>query len=174
MADAPRKRCIHGYISLGSNQGNPEANLQRARDALAKLRGVQLGPCSPIYKTEPQELRNQPWFANQVLRLDCDPAWTAVSLLKTMLEIENRMGRVRVQSKGPRIIDLDLLLFGNQRRDAPFLTLPHPRIMARAFVLIPLRDIAPDLVFPDGTRIQTALSAISFHVRGDLIYQSVG
>ncbi|WP_459936494.1 2-amino-4-hydroxy-6-hydroxymethyldihydropteridine diphosphokinase [Desulfonatronum parangueonense] len=168
----PLSQIIPGYISLGSNQGNPVANLQQARNALAKLPGVQLGPCSPIYRTEPQNVRNQPWFANQVLRLDCGPAWTAVCLLETMLEIENQMGRVREEDKGPRIIDLDLLLFGNQRHDTPALTLPHPRIKERAFVLVPLRDIAPDLIFPDGTPIQTTLNAIDFQVRGDLIFQT--
>ncbi|WP_244148684.1 2-amino-4-hydroxy-6-hydroxymethyldihydropteridine diphosphokinase [Desulfonatronum thiosulfatophilum] len=172
MADDLWMQSHPGYISLGSNQGDPEANLQRARIALANLPEVRLGPCSPIYKTEPQNIRDQPWFANQILRLDCGPAWTAVELLETMLEIEKQMGRVRKKDKGPRIIDLDLLLFGDQRHNSPVLTLPHPRIMERAFILVPLQDIAPTLTFPNGTPIQAALNAITFQVRGNLIYQS--
>jgi 2-amino-4-hydroxy-6-hydroxymethyldihydropteridine diphosphokinase len=166
-----QSRTTRAFISLGSNLGDPEDNLRQAREYLTDLHEARIGPCSPVYFTEPQDLRDQPWFANQVVSLDCAPTWTALRLLRTLLEIEDRMGRVREQDKGPRIVDLDLLLYGSQRRDSPELTLPHPRLRERAFVLVPLRDIAPKIVFPDGTRLSEALASLSFQVRGRRIYQ---
>lgn len=164
-------RNTRAFISLGSNLGDPEDNLRQARDYLNDLQETRLGTCSPAYFTEPQDVRDQPWFANQVVSLDCGPTWTALKLLRTLLEIEDRMGRVREHDKGPRIIDLDLLLFGSQRSDSPEITLPHPRLCERAFVLVPLRDIAPELVFPGGTRIFEVLDRLSFHVQGLNIFQ---
>lgn len=159
------------FISLGSNLGDLEDNLRQARQALGRLPGTWLGACSPVFFTQPQNVRDQPWFANQVVRLDCGPDWTAEELLRTLLKIEDRMGRVREQDKGPRTIDLDLLLFGSYRIASPRLTLPHPRIRERAFILVPLHDIAPELVFPDGTSLIESLGHISFHVQGRCIYQ---
>ncbi len=166
-----QSRTTRAFISLGSNLGDLEDNLRQARETLSRLPEVRLDSQSTVYLAEPQDVRDQPWFANQVVSLDCGPVWTAQELLRTLLEIEDRMGRVRERDKGPRIIDLDLLLFGSQRHDSPELTLPHPRLRERAFVLVPLRDIAPELVFPDGTRLPEALARLSFHVRGRGIYQ---
>ncbi len=166
-----QSQTTRAFISLGANLGDLEDNLRQAREALARLPEARLGSCSPVYFTEPQDVRDQPWFANQVVRLDCGPTWTAQDLLRTLLETEDRMGRVREHDKGPRIIDLDLLLFGSQRLASPHLTLPHPRIRERAFVLVPLQDIAPELVFPDGTSLSEALARLSFHVQGSGIYQ---
>lgn len=165
-------QAIAAFVGLGSNLGNLEDNLERAREAMTGLKGVRLGAISPVYLTEPQDVRNQPWFANQVVRLDCGPNWTAEALLRALLGIEDRMGRVREQEKGPRLIDLDLLLFGKERRASPSLILPHPRIQDRAFVLIPLLDIAPQLSLPDGTRISTARDRLSFQVHGRRIAQA--
>ena len=159
------------FISLGSNLGDLEGNLREARLAMAALDEVRLGPCSPIYFTEPQDVQNQPWFANQVARLDCGPAWTAKELLRSLLEIEDQMGRVRERDKGPRIIDLDLLLFGTQHHKTPEMTLPHPRIRQRAFVLVPLRDIAPEFTFSDGTTISEALSRLTYQLKDRRIQQ---
>lgn len=166
-----QSQITRAFISLGTNLGDLEANLRQARQALTRLPEARLGACSPVYFTEPQNVREQPWFANQVVRLDCGPTWTARELLRALLETEDRMGRFREQDKGPRIIDLDLLLFGSQRLASPHLTLPHPRIRERAFILVPLHDIAPTLVFPDGTRLLEALARLSFHVQGRCIYQ---
>jgi len=160
------------YLSLGANLGDdPPANLERARAALASLPDVAPGACSPIYRTEPQGLKEQPWFANQVMRLDCGPSWTPLRLLKALLDMERQMGRVREQDQGPRHIDLDLLLFGRDCQDSPELTLPHPRMKQRAFVLVPLHDIAPQLVFPDGTSLATTLQTLHFTVSGNRIWQ---
>ena len=166
-----RTRTTRAFISLGSNLGDLEGNLRQARENLGDLHEVRLRTCSPVYFTEPQDVRDQPWFANQVVALDCGPIWTALELLRTLLEIEVRMGRVRGQDKGPRIIDLDLLLLGSQCHESPELALPHPRIRERAFVLVPLRDIAPELVFPDGTSLSKALARLSFQVQNRRIHQ---
>jgi len=163
---------IPAFVGLGANLGDPERNLEQAREAMAALKAVRLGAVSPIYLTEPQDIRDQPWFANQVVRLHCGPDWTAEALLAALLGIEDRMGRVREQEKGPRLIDLDLLLFGKERRTSPDLILPHPRIQDRAFVLIPLLDIAPDLSLPDGTRLTTARDRLTFQVHGRRIAQA--
>ncbi|TVQ97740.1 MAG: 2-amino-4-hydroxy-6-hydroxymethyldihydropteridine diphosphokinase [Desulfovibrionales bacterium] len=159
-------------MSLGSNLGDLEDNLERARNAMSALNDVQLTACSPVYYTEPQDVRNQPWFANQVVLLDCRTVWTAPDLLQALLGIESQMGRIRGQSKGPRIIDLDLLLFGTQHHASRDLILPHPRIQDRAFVLIPLLDIAPYLSLPDGTNLSKALERLSFHVHDRRIEQA--
>jgi len=132
---------------------------------------IKLGECSPVYRSNPQGVRDQPWFANQVARLYCSPDWTAQELLRTLLAIEADLGRVRVYSKGPRLIDLDLLLFDAQRMHTPGLILPHPRMECRAFVLVPLLDIAPDLMFPDGRAVSDVLGRLSYTLTERTILQ---
>lgn len=162
-------------ISLGSNMGEPEANLARAREALAATPGLALEALSPVYLTEPQNLRGQPWFANQAACLRCDPALGPEAVLDALLAVETRLGRVRQADPalryGPRVIDLDLLLFGNVTLQTLRLTLPHPRLQERAFVLVPLRDILPDLVLPDGRGINEVLRALPHAVEGNRITQ---
>lgn len=159
------------YIGLGSNIGDPQGNLKRAWDNLSSLQDATIGASSPVYRTEPQGVRDQPWFANQVVRLDCGPSWTSEKLLHALQDIESRMGRVRGRVNGPRVIDLDLLLFGGDRRSSAELSLPHPRVQKRAFVLVPLLDIAPGLIFPDGRGVVDALHALTYHVRERTIRQ---
>ena len=101
-----------------------------------------------------------------------DPViWSPEGLLSTLLAIEDQMGRVREVSGGPRVIDLDILLFDGREMRTGFLDLPHPRMKERAFVLVPLREVAPDLVFPDGETIDDALARLDYDVRGDEIRQ---
>ena len=160
-------------MGLGSNQGDSLALLQNARKALAALPGITLQDISPIYRTEPQGLKEQPWFFNQVVSLECCANWTARVLLHSLLEIETTFGRTREGKVkfGPRPLDLDLLLFGADIQQGAELTVPHPRMRDRAFVLVPLHDVAPDFVFPDGQSLKQALEALSFHVRKDEICQ---
>ena len=107
---------ISAFICLGSNQGVPEKHLAAARSAIA-ARGLSIVGASPVYLTEPQGYRNQPWFANQVLHLACQTDLSPLALLDILLEEEKRLGRVRSSDPalrfGPRVIDMDLLLFGN-------------------------------------------------------------
>lgn len=165
---------MRAYISLGSNMGDGDAHLARARTAVAALPGVIVAAASSVYRTEPQGRKDQPWFVNQVLGLDCGPAMSADALLDALLDIEARLGRVRDPADrfGPRVIDLDVLVFGDEvRTDDARLTLPHPRMNERAFVLVPLREIAPDLIISPGHRVEDLERALPHRVEGDRIFQ---
>lgn len=159
------------FISLGSNQGESEHNLQRALEYIGCLGDVKTLRISSVYWTQPQGVTDQPWFANQVAMVQCGPVWTAEALLGSLLEIENKLGRVRVQRWGPRTMDLDLLFFGNQTAESAHLQIPHPRMHQRAFVLVPLQEIAPDLSFPSGETVQGMLTNLSFTVKDHQIWQ---
>ena len=126
------------YLSLGSNVGDRAANLNTAIDCLRALGDVVA--ISSFYETEPVEFTAQPWFLNCAAALDTDK--TPKQLLSGILDVEEQMGRRRTQKKGPRIIDIDILLFGNSIVDDPGLTIPHPGLHERRFVLEPLAEIA--------------------------------
>ncbi|MCL2123817.1 MAG: 2-amino-4-hydroxy-6-hydroxymethyldihydropteridine diphosphokinase [Desulfovibrionaceae bacterium] len=151
---------------------NPPRQLAAARAALSALPDVRVLAASPIYRTEPQGKKNQPWFHNQVVRLACGPHWRAQALLDALLAIEAALGRQRPgEHFEPRCIDLDLLLFGTELCKNEQLSLPHPRMFERAFVLVPLQDIAPELAFPDGRSLQSCLAALSYRLQAGCIYQ---
>jgi 2-amino-4-hydroxy-6-hydroxymethyldihydropteridine diphosphokinase len=132
------------YLSLGSNVGGRQGNLRTAIDKLASLGEVIT--VSSFYETEPMELTDQPWFLNAAvaLRTELMPRL----FLSKMLAIEQQMGRRRIRPKGPRNIDLDILLFGNSIIDTPQLSVPHPAMHQRRFVLEPLAEIAPEVRHP--------------------------
>ena len=132
------------YLSLGSNVGDRAGNLNAAIDRLRAYDEV-LG-VSSFYETEPVEFTAQPWFLNCVASLDTEN--TAEQLLAGILDIEQQLGRRRGREKGPRIIDLDILLFGDAIVKAQGLTIPHPAMHERRFVLEPLAEIAPDARHP--------------------------
>lgn len=132
------------YLSLGSNVGDRAGNLRTAIDRLRAFGEVVA--VSSFYETEPVEFTAQPWFLNCAVKLNTEK--TPQQLLSAILEIERQMGRQRGQQKGPRIIDLDILLFGTSIIDDPGLTIPHPAMHERRFVLEPLAEIAPDAVHP--------------------------
>lgn len=158
-------------MGLGSNLGDPPANLNEAERRIAGLPGVRLTACSRIWLTEPQGFKEQPWFANRVLRLECTPEWTPEALLDALLRIECDMGRQRRVRFGPRNIDVDLLLFDERVMATESLILPHPRMRVRAFVLIPLREVAGNLIFPDGDTVDQALDRLHFTISGERIRQ---
>ena len=132
------------YLSLGSNLGDRAANLRAAIAAFAKLGEVRA--VSSFYETEPVEMARQPWFLNCALALETE--LMPKQLLKAILGIEQEMGRRRTQHKGPRSIDIDILLFGNSVVDTASLTIPHPAMHERRFVLVPLAEIAPAVRHP--------------------------
>lgn len=138
------------FLSLGSNLGDRAANLLRAISALVNC-GLQLTAASAIYETEPVDYLEQPQFLNQVIAVT-SPGLEPYSLLRFCLETETELGRVRTVPRGARVIDIDLLLLGDLVRDGEFdganLTLPHPRMHLRRFVLEPLEEIAPHLRHP--------------------------
>jgi len=132
------------YLSLGSNLGDREAHL---REAISRLKTTgSVRALSSFYETQPVELTNQPWFLNCVLALETEQ--TPRELLKSALCIEAGMGRVRLRDKGPRNIDIDVLLFDDRIVDEPGLKIPHPAMCGRRFVLAPLAEIAPDVRHP--------------------------
>lgn len=133
------------YLSLGSNVGERDKNLAEAIDALGE-HGVRVTRQSLIYETEPVELEKQQWFLNCVVEAETE--LMPRQLLHALREIENAMGRRRLVRRGPRVIDLDILLFGSSTIQAPDLEIPHPRMMERRFVLVPLAEIAPEIRHP--------------------------
>lgn len=132
------------YLSLGSNVGDRAANLRSAIDRLRTLGQVE--GVSSFYETEPVEFTAQPWFLNCVVKLDTEKM--PKQLLSGILDVEQQLGRRRSQKKGPRTIDIDILLFGNSIIETKGLTVPHPALHERRFVLEPLAEIAPDLRHP--------------------------
>jgi 2-amino-4-hydroxy-6-hydroxymethyldihydropteridine diphosphokinase len=135
---------VTAYVALGANLGDPITTVRAAIESLRGLAGTRRLAVSSLYRTAPVGLRNQPDFINAVAALEA--AGTADDLLADLFAIEAAFGRVRSMKNAPRTLDLDLLLFGDKRYDTPGLTLPHPRLTERAFVLVPLAEIAPTLV----------------------------
>jgi len=132
------------YLSLGSNVGDREAQLQ---DAQARLGAAgRVVAASSFYETEPVEFTEQPWFLNFALALETSN--TPQQLMTAILRIEEEMGRRRVQKKGSRPIDIDILLFDDIIMDSTNLTIPHPALHQRRFVLEPMAEIAPEVLHP--------------------------
>ena len=136
---------ITAYIALGTNIGEREENLRSALRQLPDV-GVRIGRLSNVYETELLDYLDQDWFLNAVLesRTELD----ALDLLRALRLIERRMGSHKAIPKGPRLMDLDILLYGNDTLDTPELQVPHPRMLERRFVLVPLAEIAPTLRHP--------------------------
>ena len=132
------------YIALGTNLGDRSANLYTAVEALSPR--VIVTERSPVYETMPWGMTDQPKFLNMVIKGRTEQ--TPLRLLNTLKRLETRLGRVPAVRNGPRLIDLDILFYDDLVRASPRLTIPHPRLHERAFVLIPLADLAPDLVHP--------------------------
>lgn len=133
------------YIGLGSNLGDPEENICTALK-LIRARGPSVTDVSSFYESRPEGPRDQPDFVNAVAALETPGS--ARSLLECLQEIELEMGRVRSRRWGPRVIDLDVLLFGDSIIREPEIIIPHPRMQSRWFVLAPLCEIAPSVVHP--------------------------
>ena len=145
------------YLSLGSNLGDRAANLRTAIGRLCEL--GNLVAVSSFYETEPEEVTDQPWFLNCAVGLKTE--LMPRQFLSKLLKIERQMGRRRLRPKGPRTIDIDILLFGNSIVHTPQLDVPHPAMHQRRFVLQPLADIAPDVRHPGFQRkIRELLEAL--------------
>jgi 2-amino-4-hydroxy-6-hydroxymethyldihydropteridine diphosphokinase len=147
------------HIGLGSNLGDSRRIVADAIDALSALPHVRSLHASALYETPPWGVVDQPPFVNAVAQIET--AATARALLDDMLAIERAAGRVRDGSRwGPRALDLDLLLYGGAILSEPGLDVPHPRIAQRAFVLLPLADIAPDIHVPGAGRVRDLLARV--------------
>jgi 2-amino-4-hydroxy-6-hydroxymethyldihydropteridine diphosphokinase len=137
----------NAYVSLGSNLGDRAGNLLLGVRGMMDA-GMEVIRLSRVYETEAVETFAQPLFLNQVAELRGETLPPAETLMARLLRIEYALGRRREVEKGPRLIDLDLLLYANRVSDSPFLTLPHPRLHRRRFVLKPLAELAPQLIHP--------------------------
>lgn len=150
------------YLSLGSNVGNREEHLDRALEALAAEQ-IDVTARSSTYETEPRDVTNQPWFLNLVV--GCETRYFPIQLLRVLQRIERELGRTRTGNtvrRGPRTIDIDILLFGNLVLETSQLVIPHPRMLERRFVLEPLLEIAPDLKLPHThTPLKTYLPSVA-------------
>jgi 2-amino-4-hydroxy-6-hydroxymethyldihydropteridine diphosphokinase len=137
----PRKESTTAYIGLGSNLGERQTTIERALEEIERLPQTRLSMVSSFHETEPVGVTDQPRFINAVARLQT--VLSPRDLLDGLLAIERRLGRRRQESQrwGPRTIDLDLLLYGEERIEEPGLVVPHPRLMERAFVTEPLREV---------------------------------
>ena len=138
---------MNAYISLGSNLGDRAGNLLLAIRAML-ADNLEITRLSQIYETEAVETFAQPAFLNMVAELGGTALPAAEELLTRLMRIEQELGRTRETAMAPRTIDLDLLLYANETSDTEFLTLPHPRMQSRRFVLVPLNELAPNLVHP--------------------------
>ena len=135
---------VTACLALGSNLGDKVGHLRQAAAAIAQLPQTRILAQSSIYRTPPWGKTDQDWFANAALSVET--ALSPHALLEAVLEIERRLGRIRRERWGPRIIDIDVLTHGDAVLATDTLTLPHPAMTERAFVLVPLNEIAPDLV----------------------------
>nr|WP_279343502.1 2-amino-4-hydroxy-6-hydroxymethyldihydropteridine diphosphokinase [Fundidesulfovibrio terrae] len=174
---------------MGSNLGEPAATLHRAAGRMhGILPGVRLAARSRVWHTAPLGMAameyprpecqrevvtgpaaaaTSPWYANMAVRLDCPPDVTPEALFEALMALEAELGRNRVMETrwGPRVIDIDLLAFGAETRATPRLTLPHPRMFERAFVLLPLEEVAPETATPE------RIDCLSFTASGTMIFQ---
>lgn len=145
------------YIALGSNLGDRQANLMSAILHLSTS-GVSVKRCSSIWETEPVGITDQPWFFNAVAEVETE--MPPLELLRLMKRIEQAMGREHAEVNGPRMIDIDLLFYGNECMQSEELELPHPRLQERRFVLEPMMELAPDFQHPvSGLSIKELLTA---------------
>jgi 2-amino-4-hydroxy-6-hydroxymethyldihydropteridine diphosphokinase len=140
---------VTAYIALGANLGDPQATILKAMNDLALIHGVSLIKCSSLYQTAPLDASG-PDYVNAVVEIQT--ILTAPALLAQLQYLEQMAGRERAYQNAPRTLDLDVLLYGDASMDSPTLVIPHPRMMARAFVLVPLAEIAPFRVSSDQLR----------------------
>ncbi len=146
------------FLGLGSNQGDRLALLQKAEVRLVATPGIRIIACSSVYETAPVGLTRQPWFLNRVLLIETmlEPH----ALLDVLQQVEHSLGRTRTVRWGPRTIDIDLLLYDDRTVASERLSIPHPELSRRRFVLLPLAEIDPDARLPDGRAVRDLLDAL--------------
>jgi 2-amino-4-hydroxy-6-hydroxymethyldihydropteridine diphosphokinase len=143
------------YIGIGSNMGDPQQNCLEAIEWIGALDECRIISVSGFYLTEPVGVVAQDWYVNSAVSVST--AMPARDLLKALLQVEKDMGRVRIEKWGPRVIDLDLLLYHDEMLDEPEIKVPHPLMHMRKFVMVPMMELAPDLVHPVFGKTMTEL-----------------
>jgi 2-amino-4-hydroxy-6-hydroxymethyldihydropteridine diphosphokinase len=146
------------YVGIGANLGPREETLHRAVEVLARAEGVEVVGVSDLRETDPVGVVDQPPFLNGAVAIET--TLPACALLDLLLEIERSLGRVRGERWGPRIVDLDLLVYGDEVVDEPGLRVPHPRLHERRFALEPLADLKPELEIPGRGTVSALLAAL--------------
>ena len=146
------------YIGIGSNLGDTHGNCRKAIERMGRIPGCSVTGLSELYLTEPVGVEGQDWYVNGVIAIST--SLSPQELIKGLYIIEADMGRVRKERWGPRTIDLDILLFGQDIIREPNLTIPHPRMHERRFVIAPMVELAPDLVHPTLGKKMTELLAM--------------
>jgi len=150
---------MRAYVALGSNQDDPAARVRAAFESLDACPQVRVVKRSSLYLTAPWGVTDQPDFINAAAELET--GLPPAALMQLLLDVERHAGRSREGTRwGPRVLDLDLLMYGDLVVDLPGLTLPHPRMAERAFVLLPLHEIAPDLRVPGHDRVDVLLGKL--------------
>lgn len=147
------------YIGIGANLGNMQDTIRAACEQLRQHSAIKAFRVASLYQSKPMGPQDQPDYLNTVASFQT--ALEAEELLDLLQSLENRAGRVRKQHWGPRTLDLDLLLYGNTFIQSERLTVPHPGLREREFVVIPLAELAPDLILPDGTALQNLARSFS-------------
>jgi len=146
------------YIAIGANLGKPVQQVMAGVEALAMLPDTRLAAVSSLYRSAPVGYAEQPDFVNAVVKIET--ALPPRALLDALLGIEQSFGRVREVKNGPRTLDLDIVLYGDAKVDEPGLVIPHPRMHERAFVVVPLAEIAPDQPVPGGGRMADLVARV--------------
>ena len=157
------------YIGLGSNMGDKIANLNKAIEELGKVPGNKVLAVSSFYKTEPVGGVEQDWFVNAAAEIET--SLTPRELLNKLLYIEKNLGRVRDARWGPRVIDLDILLYDDLVMDEEGLSIPHPYLHKRGFVLVPLAEIAPKVIHP---RLRKSVSELMHGIHDNKNIEKIG
>ena len=146
------------YIGLGSNMGNPKQHINSALKSLGDIQSTRIMQTSSLYKSKPVGPQDQADYINAVVQIDTE--LSPLELLDELQTIENQHGRVRKERWGPRTLDLDILMFGNEVINHERLIIPHPEISKRCFVLVPLAELAPDCVIPDKGKVKDLISNV--------------
>jgi len=155
----PALNLVPAFIALGANLSNPESQVRAGFEALSMLPNTLLAAMSSLYRSAPVGYLDQPDFVNAVARIDT--ALEPRQLLDELLGIEKQFGRVREFPNSPRTLDLDIILYGEREVREPGLTIPHPRMHERAFVVVPLAEIAPDAIVPGRGRVRDLVAGVA-------------
>lgn len=165
------ERNIVCFIGIGSNVADPVANCMKSIGRISQFSHIRITKRSSLYRTEPVGLREQEWFVNGVIEIKTK--YTATTLLKVLQQMENDMGRIRKERWGPRTIDLDILFYGQEVIKEKDLSVPHPELHKRRFVLIPMYEIAPYVIHPAfGISIKGLLSRLQDESRVEVLFEN--